>query len=160
MEAASATVLDRLREDHHKVKQLFVDFESTTESQEKQRIVKTALYALQEHAYVEEKAVYPVFEASLDDGQLVREALEEHHVVHLLIAELQKLSPADQRFEAKFAVLAENVKHHIKEEEGEIFPRAEGMELDWASLSDKALQARERFATKRGFGKSGAKSKN
>jgi hypothetical protein len=159
MEATSATVLDQLREDHHKVTHLFEEFEATTESEEKQRIVKSAVYALQEHAYVEEKAVYPAFETVLDEGHLLREALEEHHVVHLLIAELQKMTAGDQRFEAKFTVLAENVKHHIKEEEGEIFPRAEGSELDWIGLAEKAAQARNRFSAKRGFGKSSVKGR-
>lgn len=159
MEATSATILDQLREDHHKVKLLFEEFEATTDSEQKQHIVKIAVHALQEHAYVEEKIVYPAFEAALDDARLLREALEEHHVMHLLIAELQKMTAGDQRFDAKFTVLAENVKHHIQQEEGKVFPLVEASELDWTSLAEKAAQARDRFATKRGFGKPGAKSK-
>ena len=52
------------------------------------------------------------------------EALEEHHVVHLLIAELKKMKPNSEGFDAKFTVLGESVKRHIKEEEGEMLPKA------------------------------------
>ena len=78
----------------------------------------------------------------------MNEALEEHHVVHLLIAELKKMTAGDERFDAKFTVLAENVKHHIKEEEGEMFPQVEESDLDWAYLAEKATEARQHFSTK------------
>jgi len=125
IEAQAAHVLNPLREDHEKVKQLFEEFEAATDREEKQRIVEDSINALQEHAYVEEKVLYPAFEPALDEKQLIDEALEEHHVVHLLIAELKKMAAGDGRFDAKFTVLAENVKHHIKEEEGKIFPQVE-----------------------------------
>ena len=64
MEAQSAQVqvLDPLREDYRKVKQLFEEFEAATDSEEKQSIVENAIKALQEHSYVEEKVLYPAFE--------------------------------------------------------------------------------------------------
>ncbi|WHZ13676.1 MAG: hypothetical protein OJF52_000510 [Nitrospira sp.] len=148
IEKGAATVLDRLREDHRKVTQLFEEFEAATESDDKQRIVDTALQALQEHSYVEETILYPAFEAALDEAVLLCEAFEEHHVVHLLIAELKKMTAGDERFDAKFSVLAENVRHHIKEEEGEMFPQVEESDFDWADLAEKAAQAREHFSTK------------
>ena len=76
------------------------------------------------------------------------EALEENHVVHLLIGELKKMRQDDDRFDAKFTVLAENVRHHIKEEEGEMFPQLEESDLDWAYLAEKATEARHHFSTK------------
>ncbi|MBA3753569.1 MAG: hemerythrin domain-containing protein [Nitrospira sp.] len=148
LEIEAAMVLDPLRADHQKVKKLFEQFEGATESEQKRHIVETALKALQEHAYVEEKVLYPAFEPVLDEGQLLAEAFEEHHVMHLLIAELKKMTPADERFDAKFTVLAENVKHHIKEEEDEMFPQVEESDLDWAALAEKVTQAREHFSSK------------
>ena len=148
IEAQSAQVLDQLREDHHKVKQLFEQFETTTHSEEKQPIVESAIKALEEHSYVEEKVLYPAFEPALAEGRVMDEALEEHHVVHLLIAELKKMRQDDDRFDAKFTVLAENVRHHIKEEEGEMFPQLEESDLDWAYLAEKATEARHHFSTK------------
>ncbi len=156
MEGQAAQVLDPLRKDHQKVKELFEQFESATSREDKQRIVETALKALQEHSYVEEKVLYPAFEPALDEEELMNEALEEHHVVHLLIAELKKMAPGDERFEAKFTVLAENVKHHITEEEGEMFQQVGESDLDWAFLAEKASQAREHFATN--FARSGKQS--
>ncbi len=148
LEAQAAHVLDPLREDHHKVKQLFEEFEAAAEREEKQRIVEEALNALQQHSYVEEKVLYPAFLPALDEEQLLQEALEEHHVVHLLIAELKKMKPADARYDAKFTVLVENVRHHIKEEEGEMFPQVEEFDLDWALLADKAGEAKRQFSMK------------
>lgn len=55
---------------------------------------------------------------------MMNEANEEHHLVHVLIAELKELEPSDDAFQAKFTVLGELVKHHVKEEEGEMFPQA------------------------------------
>ncbi len=65
----------------------------------------------------------PRFERSIDDDEVMNEANEEHHLVHVLIAELKELEPSDDTFKAKFTVLGELVKHHVKEEEGEMFPR-------------------------------------
>lgn len=148
METQAAQVLDPLRADHHKVKQLFDEFEAATESEEKQRIVEEAIKSLQQHSYVEEKVLYPAFMPALDEEQLMQEALEEHQVVHLLIAELKKMKPDDARYDAKFTVLAENVRHHIKEEEGEMFPQVEESDLDWALLADKAGEAKRQFSMK------------
>ena len=160
IDARAAQVLDPLREDHEKVKQLFEEFESATGTEQKQRIVEHSIQALEEHSYVEEKVLYPAFESALEQKQLIDEALEEHHVVHLLIAELKKMTAGDDRFDAKFTVLAESVKHHIEEEEGEIFPQVEEADLDWASIAKKAVEARQHFVTKVGrVGKPGGKVK-
>jgi hypothetical protein len=47
----------------------------------------------------------------------VLEALEEHHIVKLTCAELERMHPTDERFAAKMQVLMENVKHHVGEED-------------------------------------------
>ena len=148
IEAQSAQILDPLREDHQKVKQLFEEFESASDNADKQRIVESAIKALQQHSYIEEKVLYPAFEPALDKEQLIDEALEEHHVVHLLIAELKKMAPGDERYDAKVTVLAENVRHHIKEEEGAMFPQVEQSDLDWVLLAEKVSEAKQHFTSK------------
>jgi len=117
--------IEMLKEDHEAVKQLFDEFEEANNSRSKARIAREALTMLDVHAGIEEEIFYPAFESEAEDAEdIVLEAEEEHHVVHLLIAELHELEPSDPRFEAKFTVMAENVRHHIEEEEREMLPKA------------------------------------
>jgi hemerythrin superfamily protein len=127
--------VELLRKDHEDVKALFRDFPGAKENSEKERIVRTAIQALELHAAIEESVFYPAIrEDSPEAKDKLDEALEEHHVVKGLIAELQEMTAADERYAAKFRVLAENVKHHIKEEEAELFARARTGNLDLMEL--------------------------
>ena len=80
----------------------------------------------------------------------MNEAVEEHHLVHVLIAELKKLKPSDERFEAKFNVLGELVKHHIEEEEDEMLPQAEKGDIDWDNLESRVMKRKEELMAKNG----------
>ena len=148
--ATASSVTDMLREDHKKVKGLFEEFEQADDATTKQRIVETALMELDVHAKVEEELIYPAIRAAIDDDDLMDEALEEHHVVHGLLGELQKMKPSDDRYDAKFTVLAENVKHHIKEEESDMFPKAEDCDIDWEALSSQVVKRKEQLMAKAG----------
>jgi hypothetical protein len=132
-----------LREDHQKVKELFKEFEQAEEDEEKQRIVQTALTELEVHATLEEEIFYAAVRAQIDNDSMVDEALEEHHVAKLLMAELQGMEPGDERFDAKFKVLAESVKHHIEEEESELLPKAEEMDLDQERLAEEMTERKQ-----------------
>lgn len=72
----------------------------------------------------------------------MEKADEEHHVAKLLIAELELMKGSEDNYEAKFCVLAENVRHHLKEEEGEIFPKAKKADIDLEALGE-AMAARK-----------------
>jgi len=116
-----------LTQDHRTVEQLFKRFEKTTDRALKTRadLVARMLRELSIHAAIEEQLFYPRLRAAgakLKDEVL--EGLEEHHVIKELLAEIQPMTPETERFEAKVTVLMENVRHHIEEEEGEMFPRA------------------------------------
>ena len=76
------------------------------------------------------------------------EALEEHHVAHTLINELKRRAGNNGRYEAKFKVLGESIKHHVKEEEGRMFPEAEKAHLDWEALAQKAMERKEALMVK------------
>ena len=145
-----STVTNMLRDDHKKVKDLFQEFEEAESANEKQRIVETALMELDVHAKLEEELIYPAIREEIDDEELMDEALEEHHVVHGLLGELKKMKPSDDRYAAKFTVLAESVKHHIKEEESEMFPRAEACDIDWESLHAQVTKRKEQLLSKTG----------
>lgn len=144
-EASASSVTDMLREDHKKVKGLFEEFEQADDAKAKQRIVETALMELEVHAKLEEELIYPAIRAEIDDEDLMDEALEEHHVVHGLIGELKKMKPSDDRYDAKFTVLAENVKHHIKEEESDMFPKAEDCDIAWEALYSQVAKRKEQL---------------
>ena len=123
--AESLDPIGMLKEDHKKVQQLFDEFEQASNSRSRGRIAREALKELDVHAGIEEQIFYPAFQAEMEESDdIVLEAEEEHHVVHMLIGELRAMDPSDERFEAKFTVLAENVRHHIKEEEKEMLPKA------------------------------------
>jgi hypothetical protein len=134
---------EMLREDHQKVKALFEEFEQAEEDDEKLRIVRTALTELEIHATLEEDIFYPAVRAHIENDSLMDEALEEHHVAKLLMGELQDMEPGDEHFDAKFKVLAESVKHHIEEEESEILPKAEEMELDQERLAEEMTERKQ-----------------
>lgn len=139
--------IELLREDHQKVKDLFQHFEGM-ESGHKKEIVTTTLHELAIHTTVEEEIFYPAARKALEETgeetDLIDEAWEEHHVVKLLGAELKKMRPSDERYDAKFTVLAESVKHHIEEEEGELFPKLEG-HLDDENLGEKMIARKEKL---------------
>jgi hemerythrin superfamily protein len=142
-------IVELLRKDHEKVKILFREFKSADEAEEKHHIVRQAITELEIHASAEEQIFYPaVREDSPDAAANLDESFEEHHVMKFLIDELKDMSPTDQRFDAKFTVLAENVKHHIKEEEAELFARARTGRLDLAELGMQLVAAKASFKKK------------
>jgi hemerythrin-like domain-containing protein len=153
------SAIKMLREDHDKVKGLFEEFEQAEESQAKEQIVENTVRELEIHAALEEEIFYPAAEEQVDEKESIDEAREEHHVVKLLIGELKKMSADDDRYDAKYKVLSESVKHHIEEEESELFPKLEG-KLDAEELGAQ-MEARKQELERRPQKRvRGAKSKN
>ena len=117
-----------LKEDHKKVKDLFKEWEDCGDRaiQKRKAISEKVFEELEIHTTVEEEIFYPALRASGDEEleKLLNEAFEEHAVVKELIEEMKSLDSEDETFQAKFKVMSENVKHHIEEEEGELFPLA------------------------------------
>lgn len=146
-------VVEMLKQDHEKVKGLFEQFEET-EGREQAEIAKTAIQELEVHAQLEEKLIYPAIREEIDEDEKMNEAVEEHHLVHVLIGELKKIKPSDERFQAKFSVMSELVKHHIEEEEGEILPKAEESNLDWDELETQVMKKKEQLMSKAKSGRS------
>ena len=124
------------------MKGLFEEYEDE-DSRKQAEIAQTAIAELDIHAELEERLIYPAIRAEIDEDDLMNEANEEHHLVHVLIAELKTLKPSDEIFKAKFTVLGELVKHHVKEEEGEMFPNAQKTDIDWEELNDQVLRRKE-----------------
>src|SRR5690606_22663079 len=115
-----------LKDDHKDVEQLFKRFEKAGDRayMEKRDIVDRIIEALSTHAAIEEQVFYPVVRATVDGTEdIALESMEEHHVVKWVLHELETMDPQHERFDAKVTVLIENVRHHVEEEEDELFPK-------------------------------------
>ena len=115
-----------LKEDHQKVSGIFQQLEPTTERAEKTR---SELFArlqqeLDIHARVEETIFYPAIKQAAETREIVLEGFEEHHVIKMLLKELEAVPVDTEQWTAKLKVLQENVEHHVEEEEGEMFQKA------------------------------------
>jgi hemerythrin-like domain-containing protein len=116
-----------LKSDHRTVKRLFRTFEQAGEraNATKAKAAKAIVRELSQHAAIEEQVFYPAIRQEVADADdQVLESLEEHHVAKWLCSEIEKLTPDDERFSPKVTVLIESVRHHIREEEETLFPKA------------------------------------
>ncbi len=124
-----------LTRDHQEVDRLFKQFEKLTDraQKSKQKLVMKMIRELAIHAAIEEMLFYPAvrtaaLKASTRAGEKaadgILEALEEHHIVKWTLSELEKMAPEDERYDAKVTVLIESVRHHVEEEQEELFPKA------------------------------------
>jgi hemerythrin superfamily protein len=114
-----------LEQDHRTVEELFVAFEEATgDSEEKERIARDITRELSIHASIEEQVFYPAVRASVTDGEdLVDHSLDEHQEVKELLADIEKMSGGDPGFHQKVEAVIRDVREHVEEEEGEMFPR-------------------------------------
>ena len=118
-----------LKHDHDKLKKLLTELESTTERGVKTRseLFATIKGELMVHETIEEEIFYPELKAHPKAKDIVLEGFEEHHVVDVLMGELESLDVSDEAWGAKAIVMKENIEHHIEEEEGEMFKIARGV---------------------------------
>jgi hemerythrin-like domain-containing protein len=119
-----------LKEDHQKVRGLLSELEETTEraSDKREKLLATIEQELKIHTKIEEEIFYPAFRDAAQkkaDKDLYYEALEEHHVVDLVLPEIKETDADSEEFGAKAKVLKDLVEHHAEEEETEMFPRAQ-----------------------------------
>ena len=132
-----------LKGQHEVVKELFKQFEKA-EGRKRKELADEAIHDLKVHAAIEEELFYPALRKAMeDDGGVMDEADEEHHVAKVLIAELEMMDGKEDNFEAKFRVLAENVRHHIREEEGQMFPKAAKTRVDFVALGERMRERAE-----------------
>ncbi len=141
--------VELIKSDHRKVEKLFREFEEAGDRayKTKQELVGQIVEELEVHATIEEETYYPAVEAKAkkDGKELIAEAVEEHHVVKILLGELRSMSSEDEAFDAKVTVLMENVRHHVEEEESELLPQSEKI-LDGDELTrlGEEMAARKR----------------
>jgi hypothetical protein len=152
--APKDAALQLLKADHEEVKVLFDEFEDTDDPRERIVVADRLKGLLTVHATIEEELFYPALREALDDDdrRLLEEATVEHETARELIAKLESASPDDARYAALVKVLGEYVRHHVEEEEDEVFPRARAAKLDQASLAAALLERKEALMTELGLG--------
>jgi hemerythrin-like domain-containing protein len=152
--ASEQDAIQILTADHQQVRKIFDRFEKIKDqddTEEKQSLVKRACDELTVHAQVEEEIFYPALREALEDDDLIDEAVVEHASAKQLIAELESMDPGDDLYDAKFTVLGEYVKHHVKEEQNEIFPQAKKSKMDLEQLGQEIAERKEQVKSELGL---------
>ena len=129
-----------LKEQHDEVKTMFKKFEELGDRAytSKKKLADQICAALTKHALIEEEIFYPAVRAEVEEGdEQVDEAVVEHDSAKELIAQIQEMSANEELFDAKVKVLGEQVEHHIKEEETEMFRDAKKAKLDLVQLGQQ-----------------------
>ena len=142
--AKATGAIELLKEQHDKVKKAFKEFEKLDreDTEKQQQLVQSVCEDLKLHTTLEEELFYPAAREAIADEDLLNEAQVEHETAKMLIEQLENMGPDDPNFHATFTVLGEYVLHHVKEEEGEMFPQVKKTDLD---LEDLGARMRSRM---------------
>jgi len=147
-----------LKDDHRKVRALLDELEPTTERaiKTRQELFDRIKDELTVHEIIEEEIFYPTLKQHPKAKEIVLEGYEEHEVVNHVMGELEGLPVDDETWGAKASVMIENIRHHIEEEEGDmfvkarqVFDRAELDQLGAAMADRKAEATREMIGARR-----------
>jgi hypothetical protein len=155
--SAREQVLELLKDDHKHVKKHFREFEKMDPEQDPQACQELAMRVCDElevHAQIEEDLFYPAARKALAEKEgedLIDEAEVEHHSAKQLMAELRALAPQDPKFKATFTVLGEYVKHHVKEEESEMFDQLGRAKIQWEPLLQDMLDRQQELKSEKGL---------
>lgn len=147
--------IEMLTADHKKVQKMFKDFEKMKEKDRDAAVVLVGeiLTELTVHAQLEEEIFYPTVREA-DDSDEAQSLLDEAEVEHAsakdLISQIASMSPEDDLYDAKVKVLGEYIKHHIKEEEDEMFPKAKKAGIDMGELGTMMAERKSELMTEMG----------
>ena len=145
-----ADAIALLKADHKEVDAMFKAYDKTDDDAKKQELANNICMALTVHAQIEEEIFYPAaYEALDEDGDdLLDEAEVEHASCKALIAEIEAMSVGEPLFDAKIKVLGEYIKHHVEEEETELFPECRDAKMDLKALGEQlAMRKQELMAS-------------
>ena len=149
--SAAADAIELLTGDHKAVKALFKQYDKLVDSDgaadERQALAAQICQELTVHATIEEELFYPAAREVLgEDEELVDEADIEHATAKELIAQIEGSSPDDDHFDARVKVLGEYIDHHVREEEGQLFPKVKKAKLDTETLGLALASRKEELA--------------
>jgi hemerythrin superfamily protein len=145
--AKKADAIELLKRDHAEVKKAFKDFEKAKYKDPNacKQFIASICRDIEMHAKLEEELFYPAVRAKIKDDDLMNEAQVEHNSAKQLIAEIERLSGDDPMLKAHAMVLAEYIQHHVKEEEGEMFPKVKRARLDLEGLAQQMLERKDQL---------------
>ena len=128
-----------LKADHQRVRDLFQQYEATSNAEAKRTLAEEVFIELETHAQLEENIFYPAVNEETDEGpELVKESLAEHETMKNLIQQLRDMGPHNGGFDPKFRELLQNVDYHLAEEDTDLFPLVEEeLEKDMQDLQHK-----------------------
>lgn len=135
--------LQILRADHRRVQGLFDQFEKARDDERKIALAQEICTELKVHAQIEEEIFYPAARDALKERDLIDEATVEHASAKELIAQIEGMQPGDELFDAKVTVLGEYVKHHVKEEHNELFPKVKKSKIDLRGIGRELAERKE-----------------
>jgi hypothetical protein len=116
--------LELMHKDHEEIKEMLGSVDDVRSAGGREHLLDKIRNELVAHERMEEEVFYPALKSHKKARDIVLEGLEEHHVVDVILDELLEVPPETELWAAKMKVLKENVEHHIKEEEGEMFRKA------------------------------------
>jgi hemerythrin superfamily protein len=151
---AKTEILDMLKADHQSAKKAFRAADKAIEQEDQetlQQVVQQACLELSVHAQIEEELFYPALRQGIKEVDLLEEAEVEHMSAKALISQLQSMSADDPKYAATFTVLGEYVKHHIREEETEMFEQLNRTRIDWEPLLQEMQQRRAQLMAEQGL---------
>ena len=134
--------IELLKHDHREVEEYFEEYEDLEDDAEKAELSAKICQALKVHAQIEEEIFYPAAREATGDEDLLDEAVVEHAGAKRLIEEIESMEVGEDLYDAKIRVLGEQIKHHVKEEEEELFPEAQRSDMDLKAVG-KDLEARK-----------------
>jgi hemerythrin-like domain-containing protein len=135
-----------LDEDHRRMEKIFREFETLpedTDDETKRGVVERASAALTVHICIEEEIFYPAVQRMLSEKILSEETMMEHSAARELMESLERLETSDPFYDATFVVLAEYVKHHVRNQEKAIFPRIRKAAADWNEVGAQMKQRKD-----------------
>jgi hemerythrin-like domain-containing protein len=137
--------IDLLKQDHERVEKAFKEFEKLDreDTETCQNLIQSVCEQLKVHTTLEEEIFYPAVREAIEDEDLLNEAAVEHETARMLIDQLENMDADDPNYFATFTVLGEYVRHHVKEEQNEMFPAAKKAKMDLEALGERLRTRKE-----------------
>jgi len=151
----TADAIELLTADHNEVDEMFETYQDLVDGDAdgdaKATLAEQICDALTVHATIEEEIFYPAARLALEEEDLLDEAEVEHASVKDLIAQIREMEPDEELYDAKVKVLGEYVRHHVEEEEGEMFQQLRDTDFDAEAIGERLLARKEELMAEAGM---------